>query len=143
MCLLCRYRHSRYCKAAAHRHRFSWPKRLSSSFFFRMHSRITLSSEATVDTQNSRTPKCCPTKLRFRSPWHPRQMIDDTCARNVVMNRKIKWDFGRAMVLNGKSLSEASFFESTKGKGRQKFSFYIIVDTCRYAQYGLVGFAKT
>jgi hypothetical protein len=48
------------------------------------------------------------------------------------------------MVMNGKSLSEADFLESTKGKvARQKFSFYIIVDTCRYAQCGLVGFAKT
>ena len=47
------------------------------------------------------------------------------------------------MVLNGKSVSEANLFEFIKGKvGRQKFSFYIIVDTCRYAQCGLVGFAK-
>jgi len=77
-------------------------------------------------------------------PVHTRQMIDDTCARNAAMNRTIQWHFGRARVLNSKSLSEASFFESTKEKvGRQKFSFYIIVDTCRYAQCGLVGFAKT
>src|SRR5438876_3186178 len=54
---------------ADHRHRFSWSKRLSSCSWFRMYSRITVSSRPTVSTKYPRAQKLCPTKLRFRSPY--------------------------------------------------------------------------
>jgi hypothetical protein len=60
---------SSHLSVAAHRHRFIWSNRLTSSSCARMHSRITFSSRPTVDTQNPRAQQCCPTKLRFRSPY--------------------------------------------------------------------------
>ena len=54
---------------AGHRHRFSCSNRSSSCSWFRMYSRITVSSRPTVDTKYPRAQKLCPTKLRLRSPY--------------------------------------------------------------------------
>src|SRR5437016_14417513 len=58
---------------ADHRHRFSWSKRLSSCSWFRMYSRITVSSRPTVSTKYPRAQKLCPTKLRS-APVYPCQV---------------------------------------------------------------------
>src|SRR5712675_3281676 len=56
-------------KVADQRHKFICSKRLSSCSCFLMYSRITASSRPTVETKYPLAQKCCPTKLRFFSPY--------------------------------------------------------------------------
>jgi len=46
----------------------NWSSRASSASCLRMYSLITASSRTTVETKYPLAQKCCPTKLRFRSP---------------------------------------------------------------------------
>ena len=58
-----------HLSVAAHLHRPSWSNRSSSFSWFLMYSRITASSRPTVETKYPLAQKCCPTKLRLRSPY--------------------------------------------------------------------------
>ena len=58
-----------HLSVAAHFHRPSWSNRSSFFSWFRMYFRIIVSSRPTVEAKYPLAQKCCPTKLRLRSPY--------------------------------------------------------------------------
>lgn len=73
-----------HLKVATQRQRSRLSSRRSSCSWYRMYSRITVSSRPTVETQYPRAPKCCPTKCCLRSPYTRTQCIARLPLRNPI-----------------------------------------------------------